>query len=336
MVKLKSSTPKTVEAIYDTFVCENSEWMRPHLGASIIGRPCSRELWYIFRWAMRPQLEGRLLRLFERGNREEDWLAESFNKIPGLIFFPKDPATNEQFRILDCGGHFGGSLDGIGLGFLEAPKTWHLWECKTASDKYSNKLAKEGMRKAKFEHYVQQNIYMHKFRWRFKGKPVRLKRSMYHSVNKNTDHIYQERISYDRKIAEAHIERAGLIINASTPLTRISEDPSWYQCTFCDHRPICHFEQIESLERNCRTCVSSTPKSNGTWTCEVTGGELTVKEQMKGCKKHLFIPHGLMPQQWEIDKVNEARRAITYKRPDGILITDMDADFCIRPEGIEV
>lgn len=44
---------------------------RPHLGGSLIGRPCDRELWYSFRWAAKPSHEARMLRLFARGQREE-------------------------------------------------------------------------------------------------------------------------------------------------------------------------------------------------------------------------------------------------------------------------
>src|SRR5690606_58877 len=44
---------------------------RGHLGGSLIGRKCSRQLWYTFRWAGKEQFKGRMLRLFERGHKEE-------------------------------------------------------------------------------------------------------------------------------------------------------------------------------------------------------------------------------------------------------------------------
>lgn len=44
---------------------------RNHLGGSLIGRKCKRALWYTFRWAARDKFEGRMLRLFLRGHREE-------------------------------------------------------------------------------------------------------------------------------------------------------------------------------------------------------------------------------------------------------------------------
>ena len=44
---------------------------REHLGASLIGAECDRYLWQSFRWVALPQFEGRILRLFDTGTREE-------------------------------------------------------------------------------------------------------------------------------------------------------------------------------------------------------------------------------------------------------------------------
>lgn len=46
-----------------------------------------------------------------------------------------DPETGRQFRVEAHGGHFGGSLDAVALGLLEAPKTCHVVEFKTHSAK---------------------------------------------------------------------------------------------------------------------------------------------------------------------------------------------------------
>lgn len=44
---------------------------RRHLGGSMIGKACERELYYSFRWFKRPDFQGRMLRLFDRGHSEE-------------------------------------------------------------------------------------------------------------------------------------------------------------------------------------------------------------------------------------------------------------------------
>ena len=50
---------------------------RAHLGCSVLAGDCSRSLWYSFRWCSPIEFEARVLRLFERGQLEE----ERFNKL---------------------------------------------------------------------------------------------------------------------------------------------------------------------------------------------------------------------------------------------------------------
>ena len=56
-----------------------------------------------------------------------------------------DPETGRQWRVEAHGGHFGGSLDGVALGLLEAPKTWHVLEFKTHSVKSFADLVAKGV-----------------------------------------------------------------------------------------------------------------------------------------------------------------------------------------------
>jgi hypothetical protein len=149
---------------------------------------------------------------------------------------------------------------------------------------------------------------------------LKLKRALYVAVNKNTDEIYTERVAYDKAKALAVFATAELVVGAPEPLTKISTDPSWFACKFCDHRAICQLGEVERLERNCRTCASSTPLPNGRWVCEHHGTDLDVEAQRAGCEDHLFIPALLKP--WEPIAADEAKRIITYTTPDGQNITD--------------
>ena len=318
MAKLPEPVNRTAAAIYARYKRNNEDWRRPHLGASIIGSECMRHLWYSFRWASDPDFEGRLLRLFERGQREEEWIVQEL-RLLGIQVETEDKSQavdletkkHPQYRFAEVGGHFGGSCDGVALGVLEAPKTWHLLEVKTANDRLFKLMQKNGVAKAEPKHVSQMQCYMH---------GLKLKRCLYVCVNKNTDAIYTERVYYDRKLAEATIRIAEGIIRAPEPLSKISEDPSWFECKFCDHRPICHMERPEFLERNCRTCLSSTPLDNGEWVC---GHHLTtrsVEEQRAGCDDHLFIP-ALLPW-WTPVAVDDEKRLITYVNREGTNMTD--------------
>ena len=70
---------------------------RAHLGASAIGNPCARANWYTFRWCKAQVFEPRMLRLFDRGQREEATLVNMLQRIPGVTVHAVDPATGKQF-----------------------------------------------------------------------------------------------------------------------------------------------------------------------------------------------------------------------------------------------
>ena len=75
-----------------------------------------------------------MLRLFETGRLEEERLVRNLRRI-GVTVLDVDPETGRQWHVQAHGGHFGGSLDGVGLGILEAPRTWHVLEFKTHNAK---------------------------------------------------------------------------------------------------------------------------------------------------------------------------------------------------------
>ena len=63
MVKLPPAPMPTVDAIYSAYETDQGDGFREHLGASLIGKPCERALWYDFRWVTVSRHEGRILRL---------------------------------------------------------------------------------------------------------------------------------------------------------------------------------------------------------------------------------------------------------------------------------
>jgi hypothetical protein len=322
LVKLPEPKNRTAAAIFARHERDAEDWRRPHLGASVIGdENCLRHLWYSFRWASHHKFDGRLLRLFERGHREEAWIVEELRAL-GWEVQDVDPDTGEQRRFAYFGGHFGGSIDGAVLGVLEAPKTWHLLEVKTSNDKRFKLLQKEGVAKAQPGHHAQMQIYMH---------ALGLTRALYVCVNKNDDYVYTERVRYDREFAEAILRKAEGVIAAAEPLSKINEDPAWFECKLCDHRPICHLEQVELLERNCRTCASSTPLPTGRWICEHHGNAvLSVDDQRRGCEDHLFVP-SLLPWEWVDYSYGARARRVIYRRPDGATVVDSGRQLTVNP-----
>jgi len=279
MTALPESQHSTVSAIYKNYEKVADTGQRPHLGASELGHECERYLWLSFRWARQPGWEGRMLRLFESGNREEPRLIENLRAI-GVEVWDKDE-NGQQFRYAAIGGHVGGSQDGVALGLPEAPKTPHLLEFKTSNNKSFTGLVKNGVMKAKAQHWSQMQLYMG---W------ASLDRAMYLVVNKDTDEIYSERIVFDQREFDRLLARAERIVTATEPAITIGENAEFFSCRYCRFKDQCY--GTEAPQVNCRTCAHATPETDGDgrWSCAEHKKDLTVQDQRSGCRDHRHIP----------------------------------------------
>lgn len=250
---------------------------RSHLGASLIGRECGRELWYGFRWVMKQKFSGRMLRLFNRGHCEEARFIAML-LISGMRVVQQDE-NGHQFRISRVGGHLGGSGDGIVYGCPDVPDNQPcLSEFKTHGEKSFVKLVKEGVQEAKFEHYVQMQSYM---------KEMGLWYALYLAVNKNTDELYGEIIMREDHVAEQYLDRGEKVIFMESPPKRIATTPAFFKCKFCNYSDICH--KGAPVERNCRTCMFSQPLPNGTWHCQKYNCTIDKELQLASCTEYVVI-----------------------------------------------
>lgn len=290
-------TVTTISKIYDHYVSrQKASPPRTHLGASEIGQECERKIWYGFRWVKENEFPGKILRLFDTGKLAESRLIADLSSV-GVSVKPFDMKSGKQYRMELFNGHFGGSLDGLCQGVMEAPKAWHVLELKTHNDKSFQDLIKKGVEKSKPEHFIQMQTYMgmsHEI-----GLPEigAVDRALYFAVNKNDDALYTERIKYDGEVYLRIKEKVKRIIFSDRPLPKISEKEDFYQCKWCNFAGICHAKKeisFEKANKNCRTCLFSTVAQDGRWHCSKWDKNLNVAEQKHGCEKHLYLP-GLIP-----------------------------------------
>lgn len=254
------------------------EPFRSHMGGSLIGGECARAIWYGWRWVTKPTFPGRILRLFNRGHLEEARFIALLLMI-GVEVYQQD-AEGNQFRISHANGHFGGSGDGVGVNIPDLqPGQAALLEFKTHGEKSFKELSAKGVRDAKFEHYVQMNVYMRKM-----GLAV----ALYGAVNKNTDELYLEIVVLDVAVADQFLDRGEKLIGMEEPPTRMNESPGFWKCRFCDHRPVCHMKA--EPEVNCRTCVYSKPVDNAQWVCTKYDNIIPKETQLVGCKSYTRNP----------------------------------------------
>ena len=268
--------PSVIQKAIDArIIQDNPPEFRDHLGASIIGGLCTREIWYGFRWAKVRKFSARMHRLFQRGHLEEARFEEYIRSISDN-FWALDPRTDRQIRVSDLYDYFGGSLDGV----VRNPAGYqgdYLVEFKTHSVKSFTKLVMKGVKVAKPEHYTQMQIYL-------KYNP-KLAGALYFAVQKNDDEWHIEYIERDPEWADKYVTRAKEIILAIEP-PRGHDGASEYNfhCKhFCDYFSVC-FENA-APHTSCRSCSNVSLTEQG-WYCNLTSTLLDSQAQRAACSKY--------------------------------------------------
>lgn len=246
---------------------------RSHLGASLIGRECWRELWYGFRWAGANKADGRMYRLWNRGHREEERFIEW---LRGIGFEVKDKTeTGEQFRITGVMGHFGGSMDSqlIPPARYQLKQPLLIGEFKTqATGSKFNALKVHGIVLEKPQHFDQMSSYGRKWDSHF---------GLYICINKNDDDLHVEIVELDWKRGQDLENKAAEIIAAKVPPNKIAQSPAFKLCQWCDFRDICHFGK--PMEKSCRSCVHATAVDNKQWHCARYNDTIPADFIKQGC-----------------------------------------------------
>lgn len=260
---------------------DNYRW---HLGASLIGDECSRKLWYGFRWCNEiptykdtKEIEnaGRMQRLFQRGHLEEDRFVAYLRGI-GCEVWNTDEQGN-QFRVTTINGHYGGSCDGVAklppsCG-IEDP---FILEFKTnGTGKGFEELVSKGVQVAKTQHFVQASTY---------GNELKIQYGLYLNTNKNDDSIHLEAVKLNWSMAEQMKKKAWGIIFSPLPLPRLSEDPTYFKCAYCEFKKLCHEKAFPA--RNCRSCKHGKPSAEGLnadWVCSIHNGIIPREFVPVGC-----------------------------------------------------
>ena len=267
--KFRRLLGESIKEIGDAFEPEEEKHPRKHLGASLLGRECTRFLWLSWRWAFWKRPEARMVRLFNRGHLEEArWIA----LIRSAGFHTQHLDNGKQIRISGCGGHFGGSLDGVIYGCPEVPNEWGLLEFKTFNKNTFAKLQKVGVKESKHEHFIQCQQYMAK-----KG----LSFTLYGAICKDDDEIHLEILRPDRISVGLYEKRALEVVTAKIAPNKCSASPLYQTCKWCDAYPICHANA--EILKTCRSCENVVICDDGVWYCSHKSKVLSAEEQFTAC-----------------------------------------------------
>src|SRR5699024_10794108 len=217
-MKIPEPEHSIAKRIYKAYEDARDKTDRYHLGVSLLGNQDERYLWLKFRWAFQEHIDGRILKLFERGHREEDFIVKTLKMI-GV----ECRDTGKEQITVRFGSHVSGSMDGTVLNVPGAEKTPAILECKTHSDKSFKDLVKNGVQKSKFQHYVQCCVYAY-------GRGM--SRALYYAVNKNTDEVYTEWLHVDNELAERYIQRGQRIALSDRMPEPLTPDPTDWRMKF--------------------------------------------------------------------------------------------------------
>lgn len=242
MIDLSSKrtiTPKLNAVIDAALEIERDQQpKREYLGGSEIGRECERQLQFSLFNVEKDHgrdFSGRILRIFERGHWVESavirWL-----RLAGITILTEDN-DGEQFGFSEAGGLFKGHCDGI---ITSGPEVFgpfpRLLENKGLKASKWAAMEKHGVRHANIVYWAQCQVYMDRF-------DLRDNPALFSAVNMDTMDIYWEGIPFNHGACEQLSGKAGRILRASLAgelLPRLSQDPTFYQCKFCDWCEHCH------------------------------------------------------------------------------------------------
>lgn len=242
MIPLAPKDP-TLEAIKTAMQeRQNLEPRRGYLGASLIGEPCARKIWYAIN---QDKLSSDLkpypfqtLAAFEDGHRTEQLIIDRLRMVKGIDLLDRDD-NGGQFGFSHFGGRMRGHVDGIIEGILQAPKKKHVLEIKCSGDKKFNEFCKirESLGEKKTlknwneQYFVQAQIYMHF---------MQIDRHYLVCALAGGRDMQSCRTEYEPETAMQYIRRAERILDAKEAPARISNKPDFWQCRFCNYAEVCH------------------------------------------------------------------------------------------------
>lgn len=221
---------EAVNARIDAALARKNEAQAPrnYIGASELGDPCLRRVYYNAIKADRTPFTGQKLRVFEMGRAFEALVAD-WIKAAGFDLRTHDLAAR-QFEFVTGNGRIKGHSDGVLAGGPRIPDLAYpaLWENKALKGRYWNALVKKGLRSAEPKYFAQVQLYLGYFE---------LPNALFTAINKDTAEIYHAVIPYEVAEAQRYSDRGVDLIravDAQNPPPRIASSPDFYACRMCN------------------------------------------------------------------------------------------------------
>ena len=257
---------------------------RMHLGMSGVGDN-PRKVWLNFRWSFPLFENGRILRLFDLGNRIEDQVVDRLKQIENIKVSALDK-DGKQYRCSFLAGHFAGSTDGVVKNVdPKNPEEVMLLEVKSANNNRFNELQQgESYEQWSSNYAIQIQCYM---------AALNLSRTLVVVYNKNDSGLYTEIIDIREGVLDEMKQKARQIILARTPPESpySSTDYRIKKFMSAKEQAVYNLEQLPD-NVNCRNCKHSEPvlEGDGGWRCNKFNKAIDEETQRQGCDDHIWLP----------------------------------------------
>jgi len=196
---------------------ESQREERDYLGLSEIGHPCPRYLWYAHHGYSRKALQGRILRIFDRGNAIEDNARIDIMSV-GYVVHSRQKEVKIERGDTVLIGHIDGMIDDC------------LLEIKSSSLKEFKKLQKVGYETWKEMYKAQIHAYM---------TLMKATSAIAWVECKDNSEIYTEQIYPDMDYVLSLFERTFDTIEQPTPPKRKCPRNDWYEAKMCNFYEEC-------------------------------------------------------------------------------------------------
>lgn len=224
----------------------SDEKRRDHIGASVIGKQCSRDLWLSWRAASPPEkLSGDKIRLFQQGHMAEAIIIACLQTAGIPVIHQRSGRQIAWETDL-----MSGAVDGVIKWEGEAM----LLECKTSNAKKMSGIEKSGPEQ---KYLTQAQVNM---------ENLGLKKCMMVFSCRDNSKLIVWQINLDGSAADAAKRRAWATIFADMPPK--AGPSTYYACKWCNHTALCH-QGAEPL-KNCRTCEHFEPLTHRIGRCRMT------------------------------------------------------------------
>jgi len=197
---------------------------RNYIGASSIGHPCLRSIWYAAN-GTKSEFNQNSLLIFEFGRLIELLVTKILSASDIEIIKPSKDNKNLAMASKDL-PEFKGHADGV----IVDGNHKYILEIKSANNSQFNQCIKHGVKEWKEQYYSQAQCYM-----QFSDSDA----AIFIVINKDNSKIHVELIERDRGFYAMLHDKASRVKHAETPPDRIHNSPSYFICKMCSYKKTC-------------------------------------------------------------------------------------------------